>query len=54
MGNLSLSRIMNGILYYLGSRKQCIQITGMITRTGDKHWPTFSTRFKSVLYQIKK
>jgi hypothetical protein len=26
----------------------------MITRTDDKHWPTFSTRFKAVLYQIKK
>merc|ERR1719312_136015 len=54
MNSLSLSRITNGILFLLGSRKQSIEITGMITRTGEKHWPTFSTRFKAVLYQIKK
>ena len=54
MNSLSLNRIKNGILVLLGSRKQSIEITGMITRTGEKHWPTFSTRFKAVLYQIKK
>jgi len=52
--NLSWERIMSGISFLLGSRKQSIKITGIITRTGDKHWPTFSTRFKAVLHQIKK
>eukprot|EP00092_Neocalanus_flemingeri_P034878 GFUD01037953.1.p1 GENE.GFUD01037953.1~~GFUD01037953.1.p1 ORF type:complete len:647 (+),score=163.85 GFUD01037953.1:84-2024(+) len=52
--SVSLERIKGTLLFCLGFRKQSISITGMITRTGDKHWPTFSQRFKAVLYKIKK
>jgi len=54
MGSFSLQGIKNGLMFQFGFRKQSIRITGMITRTGDKHWPTFSPRFKAVLFQIKK
>jgi hypothetical protein len=54
MGSFSLKGIKNGLLFQFGFRKQSIRITGMITRTGDKHWPTFSPRFKAVLFRIKK
>ena len=54
IGSFSLKGIKNELLFQFGFRKQSIRITGMITRTGDKHWPTFSPRFKAVLFQIKK
>eukprot|EP00091_Calanus_sinicus_P022792 TRINITY_DN7413_c0_g1_i1.p1 TRINITY_DN7413_c0_g1~~TRINITY_DN7413_c0_g1_i1.p1 ORF type:complete len:139 (-),score=20.89 TRINITY_DN7413_c0_g1_i1:134-493(-) len=47
-GSFSLQGIKNGLLFQFGFRKQSISITGMITRTGDKHWPTFSPRFKAI------
>ena len=54
ISRFSLGGIKNMLLFQLGFRKQAIRITGMITRTGDKHWPTFSPRFKAVLYKIKQ
>lgn len=52
--DFSLRGIFERFLNFFGVRRQEIIITGMITRTDDKHWPTFSQRFKAVLYQIKK
>ena len=54
LSNFSLRGIQERFLNFIGYRKQEIIITGMITRTDDKHWPTFSPRFKAVLHQIKK
>jgi hypothetical protein len=54
LSDFSFRSIQERFLNMFGFRRQEIIITGMITRTDDKHWPTFSQRFKAVLHQIKK
>ena len=40
--DFSLRGIFERFLNFFGVRRQEIIITGMITRTDDKHWPTLS------------
>jgi len=51
---LSWHRIKYGVLQLLGYRRQSLNLRGMITRTGQKNWESFTHRFKAVLFQIKK
>ena len=50
---LSWHRIKYGVLQLLGYRRQSLNLRGMITRTGEKNWESFTHRFKAVLFRIK-